>query len=132
MHLLVHVAGVTRFVGRLDVNDEQVRAVGQRVERALALRGVVGVVSGGHALDVEDLDAREHTEAPYQVDGTVQRGVEPVLRREGRHRRLRALPPEPHLVGGEAESADDLAGRVHQLAQARGRRARSATRPAFR
>ena len=55
--LLVDRALVPGFVGRLDVEEEEV-AVGERRERGVALRDVVVVEARGRARDVEHLDAR--------------------------------------------------------------------------
>ena len=45
----------------------------------------------------------------------------PVCSREARHLRLEALAPEPHLVGRQAEAADDVAAGVHDRLQLRRR-----------
>ena len=58
LHLLLHVAGVAGLVGGLDVDDEQVGAVGERVAGGVALALVVGVVPAGGAGHLDDLHAR--------------------------------------------------------------------------
>ena len=69
LHLLVDVAGVARLVGGLDVDDEEVGAVGEGVEGGVPLALVVGVVLAGGAGTSTTSHVGEHAEAPHQVDG---------------------------------------------------------------
>ncbi len=75
-----HRALVTGLVGGLDVQQEEV-AVGERLERGVALRGVVVVEAGGRAGNVDDLDAGEHAEPAHEVDRRRQAALDAVARR---------------------------------------------------
>ena len=75
----------------------------------------------------------EHAEAPDEVDGGDQPGLDAVAVAERRQLRLRALAPQPDLVGGEAEARPThVAGRVHERLQLRRPPGRWARRPACR
>ena len=122
LHLLLEVAGVAGLVGGLDVDQEQVGSVGQRAQGGVALALVVGVEPPGGAGHLDALDVGEHAEAADEVDRRDEPRLAAGPRREARHLRLEALAPQPHLVGRQAEPADDVAARVHHRSQLRRRR----------
>ena len=125
--LLLDRALVTGFVGGFHVEQEEV-AVGERRERGVALRGVVVVEARGRAGNVDDLDAGEHAEAAYEVDGRRQPARHAVPSGEVGQLGADALTPQPDLGRDRADlrggvAHDRLRG-VHQFDEPRRRRAR--------
>src|SRR5690606_17320436 len=100
-HLGLEVAGVARLVGGLDVEQEDVGAVGQRAQGGVPLALVVGVVPAGRPRHLDDLEAGEHAEAADEVDGRDQRALPAGDLAERRQVRPAPLAPQPHLVGGQ-------------------------------
>ncbi len=119
LHLLLEVPGVAGLVRGLHVNDEQVGAVRERAQGGVALPLVVGVVPPGGAGHLDDLDVGEHPEAPDEVDGGAEAGLQPVGLGERRHHRLRALTPQPDLGRRVQELAHDGGAGVHERAEVR-------------
>ncbi len=76
LHLLGRVAHVSRLVGRLDVDEDEV-VTRERRKRGARLGGVVGVEVAGGAGHVYDLDAGVAADALDEVDGGDDRAVEP-------------------------------------------------------
>ena len=133
LDLLVEVAGVAGLVGGLDVDEEQVGAVGQRAQRGVALALVVGVVPAGGARDLDDVDAGEHAEPADEVDGG-DRAPASTAVALARTTAAAAGAPGPTARSGwpaSAEAADDRRGwrPSARCSSARGR-ARGPARPA--
>ena len=68
---------MTRLVGGLDVDEEQVGVGRQRAQGRVAFAFVVGVEPAGRAVDLDDVHAGEHAESPNEIDRRAETGMQP-------------------------------------------------------